>query len=203
MNSDETDICRTYALYLLYWVTREENKNKNVYIFSHNYHQSLLIKKELVELSKKIFLPIETDSEKYIKYKNGTKIKMYKMHKHLAINETIHLAICIDVAEVQNNIFVKFYKQFMPSISADKNSKLIINSQPNGFNLFYKLFSDAENKINTLNAMRLYFWEDGKKDSNWVIDRIDKYGEEIFNRRYNLIFSSVKGERKSVKIQFQ
>ncbi len=200
LNSEETDICRSYALYLLYWISREENANKNIYIFSHNYHHALLIKKDLGELSKKIFLPIELDSEKYIKYKNGVKIKFYKLHKHLYMDETAHFGICIDVAEQQNHIFMKFYKELFPSLSAIKDSKLIINSVPNGFNLFYKLFSDAENEINAMKALRIYYWEDGKKDGNWVRDKINEVGEEEFNRRYNLQFYALKYDRKNIDI---
>jgi hypothetical protein len=200
MNSEDTDICKSYALYLLYWITREENENKTVYIISHNYHQALLIKKELVEMSKKIFLGIETDSEKYVKYKNGVKVKFYKLHKHIDFAETVHLAICIDVAEVQNYIFLNFYKAFFPSLSAHKDSKLIINSQPNGMNLFNKLFTDAEEGINSMSALRLYYWEDGKKDGAWVRDKINSIGEEEFNRRYNLQFYALKYDRKDIDI---
>ena len=174
MNSEETDLCRSYALYLLYWITRDENKDKNVYIISHNYHQALLIRKELLELSKRIYLPIEIESEKY-------------------------------VAEVQNYVFINFYRQLFPSISSIKDSKLIINSQPNGFNLFHKIFTDAERPVgdshkNIFNPLRLYYWEDNKKDGNWVRDKINAIGEELFNRRYNLLFTAVKGERKEIKI---
>ncbi len=200
MNSEETDICKSYALYLLYWISREENKDKNVYVVSHNYHQALLIKKELRELSKKIFLTIEIDSEKYIKYENGVTVKFFKLHKHFYITDTVDLAICIDVAEVQNFVFMNFYKHLYPSLSAKKDSKLIISSQPNGFNLFHKLFTDAENEINSMKALRLYYWEDGKKDGEWVKEKIASFGEAEFNRRYNLIFSPVKGERKEIDI---
>ncbi len=200
LNSEEVDICRSYALYLVFWITREENKDKNIYIVSHNYHQALLIKKELVEISKRIFLSIEVDSEKYVKYTNGVKVRFFKMHKHLQFAETVHFAICIDVAEVQNYVFLNFYKALFPSLSAQKDSKLIISSQPNGFNLFYKLFNDAEEKKNRMDALRLYYWEDGKKDGAWVKDKINTIGEPEFNRRYNLIFTPVKGERKDIKL---
>lgn len=200
MNSEETDICKSYALYLLFWITRVENKDKNVSIVSHNYHQALLIKKELTELSKKIFLPIEINSEKYIKYENGITVRFLKLHKHFYANSTVDLAICIDVAEVQNFVFMNYYKHLLPSLLAKKDSKLIISSQPNGFNLFHKLFTDAEAEINSMRALRLYYWEDNNKDGNWVKEKIASFGEAEFNRRYNLIFTPVKGERKDINI---
>lgn len=197
LNSEETDICKSYALYLLYWISREENANKTVYIVSNNYHQALLIKKELFDLSKRTFLPIKTNSEKYILFENGTKVKLFKLHKNLSfVGETIDFAICIDVAEIHNHVFLNFYKNIFPSLSALKDSKLILSSQANGHNFFHKLFIDAENDLTSFKALRLYYWEDGKKDGAWVKERINSFGEDTFNARYNLIFTPLKGERK-------
>ena len=75
-----------------------------------------------------------------------------------------------------------------PSLSALKDTRMVINSEPNGFNHFYKMFSEAEQGINTLSPIRLYYWEDGNKDGNWVSEKIKNIGEIEFNRRYNLIF---------------
>jgi hypothetical protein len=111
------------------------------------------------------------------------------------MDEPVHFAICVDFAEAQNNIFIKFYKQFIASTASERNTKLIVSSHPNGLNLFYKLYKDAEEGINNLKPLRLYFWEDGKKDYEWVMERIKKYGETIFNQRYNLIFSKVPNRK--------
>ncbi len=197
LNSAESDMCRSYALYILYWVSKEENRNKTVYVYCHHLEKVYAIKRELSELSKRIYMPTEVDCERYIKYKNGCKVRIFKLHKHVKMDEPVHFAICVDFAEAQNNVFMKFYKAFITSAASERNNKLIVSSHPNGLNLFYKLFRDAEAGINNLKPLRLYFWEDGKKDSEWVMERIKKYGEDVFNQKYNLIFS--KMIRKVIK----
>lgn len=200
MNSEETDIYKSYALYLLYWISNIENNNKKVFIISPDYNKVLEIKLELLLLSKKIGLPISVDGEKFIKFENGIEVKIYKLHKNTYIPFSAHLGICVDIGEAPNHIFKESYKYLFPTISALKDSKLIINSSPNGHNLFYKIFTDAEEGINSFSSLRLYYWEDNNKDGDWVKEKISSIGEEEFNRRYNLVFTSVKGERKNIDI---
>lgn len=199
LNSEETESSRSYALYLAYWISKKENRDKTIYVSSYNYYKSLEVKKELEDISKRLFLKITTNNEKYMIYDNGIKIKFLKIHINVYINEPVDFAICIDTAEIQNNTFLKFYKDMSPNLERNPNTMWIISSYPCGYNLFYKLLTDAENGKNIFKPLRIYYWEDNKKDGKWVSDKISMFGEEEFNRRYNLIFS--KNKRKSIKKQ--
>ena len=42
--SEDTDICRSYALYILFWMTRIENSKKNVFIVAFNYDKAISLK---------------------------------------------------------------------------------------------------------------------------------------------------------------
>ena len=63
--------------------------------------------------------------------------------------------------------------------------------------MFHKLFDDAENGKNNMSPLRLYYWEDNKKNGEWVREKISMIGEAQFNQKYNLIFTPVKSARKN------
>jgi len=83
----------------------------------------------------------------------------------------------------------------IPSICIEEDSKLIIQSQPNGNDEFYKLVYDSERKENDPNknifkTIKTYWWEVSDRDNNWKNDMIKMIGEESFNKEYDLKFVS-------------
>ena len=53
------------------------------------------------------------------------------------------------------------FSSVYPTISSGKSTKVIIVSTPNGMNLFYKLWVDAENKRNSYNIIDVH-WSHAK-----------------------------------------
>ena len=53
-----------------------------------------------------------------------------------------------EFAFVPANIAEQFFSSVYPTISSGKSTKMIIVSTPHGMNMYYKLWTDAENKMN-------------------------------------------------------
>lgn len=82
----------------------------------------------------------------------------------------------------------------IPELIKDKSKKLIIDSGPNGFNLFYELVSNSEVPIdhpnkNVFFTQRIYWFQVPGRDKNWKNDIIKILGSSIlFDQEYDLKF---------------
>lgn len=204
LNSEDTDIHRSYALYLIHYIMKPENKDNIIYIitakdFDNDVYNDKSIRKHLLELSKILLLKIDIKKEKLLKFFNGVMIRFITLHKHIGKNslinqdEKVNLLIGVNLGVVNDYIFKRLYSSVIPYLSVSKNSQIIFNGQPNGKNLFYKIFTDAERideKKNIFSALKIYYWLDNKKDAQWCYNIMSRIGISEFNRRYNLVFSS-------------
>src|SRR5690606_12618238 len=75
------------------------------------------------------------------------KIKTTATTKTAAIGNTVDLLYLDEFAHVPSNIAEDFYRSIYPTVSAIKNSKIIITSTPNGYNLFWKILNGAERPL--------------------------------------------------------
>lgn len=196
LSSEETDICRSYALYIFYWAHQKENEDKTVYLISHNYEKSLAVKSELESLFTRFSIYPRNVGPKQIDFKNGVKVKAWRLHEHVYLAEPIDFAICIDIAETANWRILKLYNVLSPNLERSTETRWVINSYPRGFNLFYNLYTDAEAGKNLFKPKRVYYWEDNQKDGNWVKDRMDRYGEYVFESKYNLMFKKTFNKKR-------
>ena len=86
------------------------------------------------------------------------KIRSAAATKTAAIGFTIDLLFLDEFAHVAENVVNDYFRSIFPTVSNIKNSKIIITSTPNGYNLFWKLLSDAQRpdgdrEKNEFNAM--------------------------------------------------
>jgi len=102
-----------------------------------------------------------------------------------------------EFAKVPDNIVKAYYGAVVPTVSSVNNSKIIITSTPDGFNLFHDLLIGAEKEEedpekNMYEAMRVYWYQvDGRRDVNIypLAYRLKEYGidrEFIINYLKNL-----------------
>lgn len=92
------------------------------------------------------------------------RIKTSATTKTAAIGNTIDLLYLDEFAHVPNNIAEDFYRSILPTVAAIEDSKVIITSTPNGYNLFWKILSGAEKEDgdpdkNPYKSMRVYWYE--------------------------------------------
>jgi hypothetical protein len=125
----------------------------------------------------KNLLPVEADkvnTDTHIKTKTGSTLCIYKeIHKNKI--------------EVFDFINVKD-----PTIASGKTTKIIIVSTPNGMNLFYKLWTDAENKRNRFIPYTIDWRDRPGYDQAWYEDTLANMSLEDFQQEFESLSSETK-----------
>ena len=93
-----------------------------------------------------------------------------------------------EFAFVPTNVAEDFFSSVYPTISSGKSTKVIIVSTPNGMNLFYKLWVDAENKRNSYNIIDVHWSQVPGRDEKWRTETIANTSEEQFRREFDCEF---------------
>jgi len=143
-------------------------------------------------------------NEKSIAFENGCRIQTENRTKEPSIGFTIDFLYLDEFAKVPDNIVESYYGAIVPTVSSVNNSKIIITSTPDGYNLFHKLLIGAEKDEqdpdkNMYEAMRVYWYQvKGRRDvrifplayklKEYGITRedIEKYLQDLQMETYDL-----------------
>jgi hypothetical protein len=155
------------AIVVLYYVTF--NSDKNCLITANK----LDTVKEIINKVKSIYylLPfwlkpsVQNWNQTTISFgSTGCVIKSAAATPNAGIGNTIDFLYVDEMAHLPRNILDEFYRALYPTVSAVNNSKIVVTSTPNGYNLFHKLLIGAEKPIgdkdkNNYRALRVYWWQ--------------------------------------------
>ena len=114
-------------------------------------------------------------NEKSISFENNSRIQSQARSKEPAIGFAIDLLYLDEFAKVPENIIRQFYGSAIPTVSSVENSKVIITSTPEGYNLFWELLTAAElpkedPRWNKYAPMRVYWWQvKGRRDTKFLL----------------------------------
>ena len=89
--------------------------------------------------------------------------------------------------------FEDFYTSTYPVISSGKDTKIILISTPNGINLFYKLWKEANLGHNTFHPSRVDWHEVPHYDEEWKEETIKNIGQKRFDQEYGNKFYGSSG----------
>lgn len=140
-------------------------------------------------------------NEKQIAFENNSRIQTENRTKDPSIGFTVDLLYLDEFAHIPDNFIRDYYGAIVPVVSSISNSRIIITSTPNGYNMFWELITNAElpdddpNK-NPYKAMRVY-WNQvpGREDTKIKI-------LEPKLKRFGIIKSTVLREiREKNKIE--
>ena len=107
-----------------------------------------------------------------------------------------------EFAFVPSNIAESFFSSVYPTISAGKNTKMIIVSTPYGMNMFYKLWTDASEKRNDYVPIEVHWSEVPGRDQAWKEMTIRNTSDEQFQQEFECEFlGSVNTLISTSKIQ--
>jgi hypothetical protein len=122
-------------------------------------------------------------NETQISFENNSRIQTENRTKDPSIGFTIDLLYLDEFAHIPDNYIRDYYGAIVPVVSSVENSRIIITSTPNGYNMFWELMTAAElpdddpNK-NPYKAMRVLWTQiEGREDTRIrIIDaKIKKY----------------------------
>lgn len=155
-------------------------------------------------------------NETSITFENGCRIQSENRTKEPSIGFTVDFLYLDEFAKVPSNIIEPYYGAVVPTVSSVQNSKIVITSTPEGFNMFHKLLTDAERDIddplkNPYTPMRVYWWQvKGRLDTRVfpLKYKMKEYGitdeqlkEELVKLGYEL-FSASFDNREYIMVKY-
>ena len=90
---------------------------------------------------------------------NGSRVVASSTSSSAVRGGSYNMIFLDEFAFVPTNVAEDFFSSVYPTISSGKSTKVIIVSTPNGMNLFYKLWVDAENQRNSYNIIDVHWSE--------------------------------------------
>jgi hypothetical protein len=186
------------AIAVLYYVTF--NSDKNVLITANKIETV----KEIINKVKSIYylLPfwlkpsVQNWNQTTISFAStGCVIKSAAATPNAGIGNTIDFLYVDEMAHLPRNILDDFYRALYPTVSAVNNSKIVVTSTPNGYNLFHKLLVGAEKPIgdkdkNNYKALRVYWWQVPGRYVTYL--RLDSFICKQLNIDHKSIYEMVK-----------
>ena len=119
---------------------------------------------------------------------NGSKIVASSTSSSAVRGGSYNMIFLDEFAFVPHNVAEDFFSSVYPTISSGKNTKVVIVSTPNGMNLFYKLWSDAESGKNSYVPIEVHWSEIPGRDEKWKKETISNTSQEQFNREFECEF---------------
>ena len=93
-----------------------------------------------------------------------------------------------EFAFVPATIAEQFFSSVFPTISSGKSTKMVIVSTPHGMNMYYKLWSDAVNKLNDYIPVEVHWSEVPGRDEKWKEETIRNTSKEQFQQEFECEF---------------
>lgn len=164
MASRQTGKTISSAIMMLHFVLF--NNNKNVLVTANKLDTAVEVLDKIGEIYQRLpfFLQkgILNWNQKFRVFENKSRIKGFATTKTSSIGQSADFLYLDEFAYLPDNIAEKFYKSVFPTIANIENSKIIITSTPNGFNLFHRLLVEAEKPEGEKSSYvpkRVYWWQ--------------------------------------------
>lgn len=101
---------------------------------------------------------------------------------------SIALLYLDELSFVQRGIVEEFWTSTYPTVSSGKESKIIISTTPNGYDFFYKLWTESEQGINEFRRIKFDYHDHPDRDEKWQQIQIRNLGIDKFNQEFGAEF---------------
>ena len=123
-----------------------------------------------------------------LELENGSKIIASSTSSSAIRGFSFSCILLDEFAHVQRHIADEFIRSVYPTISSGKETKVIIVSTPNGFNMFYKYWNDAENGKNDFIPFKVHWSNVPDRDQKWKKKIESTIGTDAFRQEYEAEF---------------
>ena len=199
IHSNRFTICRmprqsgkstTMVSYILHYVLFNPNMNVAILANKASTARDILGRLQLAyeNLPKWLQQGVMSWNKGSLELENGSKIVASSTSSSAVRGGSFNMIFLDEFAFVPTNVASDFFSSVYPTISSGKTTKVIIVSTPNGMNLFYKLWTDAENKRNSYNIIDVHWSEVPGRDDKWREETIANTSEEQFQREFECEF---------------
>lgn len=123
-----------------------------------------------------------------LELENGSKILAASTSASAVRGGSYNIIFLDEFAFIPNNIAEQFFSSVYPTISSGKSSKVMIVSTPHGMNMFYKMWTDAENGNNDFVPLEVHWSEVPGRDEDWKEQTIKNTSEQQFLQEFECSF---------------
>lgn len=191
MNSRQTGMT-TIIMLLMLWILMF-NANKNIMLVVNKLLSGADSMNKLQTLYRKLPFYLKPGvlnySKSHIIFDNECRLSVCPTSKEYAVGYSTDYFFIQDYAFINPNVLSSLF----PTLTQNYNSRVFIQSSPNGFNSFYELFTNAERNLNSFIPTRIYWWQVPGRDEAWKEKEIRNLGSlESFLQEYELLFIGKK-----------
>ena len=123
-----------------------------------------------------------------LELENGSKILASSTSASAVRGGSYNIIFLDEFAYVPANVAEQFFSSVYPTISSGKTTKVMIVSTPHGMNMFYKLWTDAEEQRNSYIPIEVHWSEVPGRDEKWKQETIKNTSESQFNTEFECQF---------------
>ena len=149
----------TMVSYILHYVLFNPNMNVAILANKASTARDILGRLQLAyeNLPKWLQQGVVSWNKGSVDLENGSRVVASSTSSSAVRGGSYNMIFLDEFAFVPTNVAEDFFSSVYPTISSGKSTKVIIVSTPNGMNLFYKLWVDAENKRNSYNIIDVHW----------------------------------------------
>ena len=176
--------------YMLWHTLFQDSQNVAILANKGSLARDILAKYQLAYENLPTWLQqgVVTWNKGNVELENGSKIVAASTSSSAIRGGSFNLVFLDEFAFVPNNIAVEFFNSVYPVISSGKSSKIVIVSTPNGMNLFYKMWMDAETKKSSYVPVAVHWRDVPGRDDKWRDETIANTSEEQFRQEFETEF---------------
>ena len=180
----------TAVAYLLHATIFEDSQNCAVLANKGSLARDILAKYQLAYENLPHWLQqgVVTWNKGNVELENGSKIIAASTSSSAIRGGSFNIVFLDEFAFVPNNIANEFFNSVYPVISSGKKTKIIIVSTPNGMNLFYKLWMDAQSKKNNYVPFEIHWSHVPGRDQAWREETIRNTSQRQFAQEFETEF---------------
>ena len=123
-----------------------------------------------------------------LELENGSKILAASTSASAIRGGSYNIIFLDEFAFIPSNIAEQFFSSVYPTISSGQKSKVMIISTPHGMNMFYKMWTDAENGVSEFKPIEVHWSEVPGRDDDWKEQTIKNTSEQQFLQEFECSF---------------
>ena len=186
----QTGKSTTVVSYLLHYIIFNDNVNIGILANKASTSRELLSRLQLAyeNLPRWMQHGILAWNKGNVELENGSKILAASTSSSAVRGMSFNIIFLDEFAFVPNHIAEQFFSSVYPTISSGKSTKVIIISTPNGMNMFYKLWHDAERGKNEYTTTEVHWSQVPGRDADWKEQTIKNTSQRQFTQEFECEF---------------
>ena len=186
----QTGKSTTVISYLLHYALFNDNVKIAILANKAETSRELLSRLQLAyeNLPKWMQMGIVAWNKGSMELENGSKIIAASTSSSAVRGNSFNIIFLDEFAFIPNHISEQFFSSVYPTISSGKTTKVIIISTPQGMNMFYKLWHDAERGRNGYVPLEVHWSQVPGRDAKWKEETIANTSQRQFEQEFECNF---------------